>query len=148
LPYAPPAPYRPLFAKGYNDLILRPYEELPAWLNYLHDNPRRLMMKRAHPDLLRPFFNLQLGSQTYNGIGNRQLLSAPRRIAVRLSRRLSEKEIEEIMVEIDEEIGIKLKAGIGRGKNAEDAAYMADIGLEEIRANNNGMWTWVIEKEY
>ena len=59
-----------------------------------------------------------------------------------------QKEIEEIMVEIDEEIGIKLKAGIGRGKNAEDAAYMADIGLEEIRANNNEMWTWVIEKEY
>ena len=52
------------------------------------------------------------------------------------------------MVEIDDEIGIKLKAGIGRGKNAEDAAYMADIGLEEIRAHNNEMWTWVIEKEY
>ena len=34
------------------------------------------------------------------------------------------------------------------GKNAEDAAYMADIGLEEIRAHNNEMWTWVIEKEY
>ena len=61
---------------------------------------------------------------------------------------LSEKDIEEIMIEIDEEIGIKLKAGIGRGKNAEDAAYMADIGLEEIRAHNNEMWTWVIEKEY
>ena len=29
-----------------------------------------------------------------------------------------------------------------------DAAYMADRGLEEIRANNNEMWTWVIEKEY
>ena len=59
---------------------------------------------------------------------------------------LTEKDIEEIMVEIDEEIGIKLKAGIGRAKNAEDAAYMADIGLEEIRAHNNEMWTWVVEK--
>ena len=58
------------------------------------------------------------------------------------------KEIEDILVEIYEEIGIGLKAGIGRGKNAEDAAYMADIGLEEIRANNNEMWTWVVEKEY
>ena len=93
-PYAQSTPYRPIFAKGYNDLILRSYEELPAWLNYLHDNPRRLMMKRARPDLLRPFFNLQIGSQTYNGIGNRQLLSAPRRIAVRLSRRLTETDIE------------------------------------------------------
>ena len=30
----------------------------------------------------------------------------------------------------------------------EDAAYMADLGLEEIRDHDNGMWTWVIEKEY
>ena len=60
---------------------------------------------------------------------------------------LTEKDIEDLMIEIDEEIGIKLKAGIGRAKNAEDAAYMADIGLEEIRAHNNEMWTWVVEKE-
>ena len=60
---------------------------------------------------------------------------------------LSEKEIEDLLIEIDEEIGIKLKAGIGRAKNAEDAAYMADIGLEEIRAHNNEMWTWIVEKE-
>ena len=93
LPYAK-IPYRPLFAKGYNDLILRSYDELSTWLNYLHDNPRRLMMKRANPDMLRPFFNFRIGTQTYNGIGNRQLLSAPRRIAVRLSRRLTETDIE------------------------------------------------------
>ena len=36
----------------------------------------------------------------------------------------------------------------GRGKNAEDAAYMADIGLEEIRERDNEPWTWVVEKEY
>ena len=61
---------------------------------------------------------------------------------------LSEEEIKDILVEIDDEIGIGLKAGIGRGKNAEDAAYMADIGLEEIRDRDNEPWTWVIEKEY
>ena len=86
--------YRPLFAKGYNDLILRSYDELPTWLNYLHDNPRRLMLKRARPAFLRPFFNLPIGTHTYNGIGNRQLLAAPRRLAVRLSRRLTESDIE------------------------------------------------------
>ena len=59
---------------------------------------------------------------------------------------LSEKEIEEILMEINDEIGIGLKAGIGRGRNAEDAAYMADIGLENIRAGNNVKWTEVIEK--
>lgn len=87
-------PYRPLFAKGYNDLILRSYDELPTWLNYLHDNPRRLMLKRARPAFLRPFFNLPIGTHTYNGIGNRQLIAAPRRLAVRLSRRLTESDIE------------------------------------------------------
>ncbi|MCQ2971999.1 MAG: GTP cyclohydrolase IIa [archaeon] len=61
---------------------------------------------------------------------------------------LTEKEIEDILIEIDEEIGIGLKAGIGRGKNVEDAAYMADIGLEEIRARGNDMWIYVVEKEY
>lgn len=86
--------YIQLFAKGYNDLILRSYDELPAWKNYLRDNPRRLMMKRANPENLRPFFNLHIGSHIYNGIGNRQLLSAPRRISVRLSRRLSKSDIE------------------------------------------------------
>lgn len=59
---------------------------------------------------------------------------------------LSEQDIEELLVEIDEEIGIGLKAGIGRSDNAEDAAYMADIGLEEIRDKNNSMWTCVIDK--
>ena len=93
VPLQPPT-YRPLFAKGYNDLILRSYDELPTWLNYLHDNPRRLMLKRARPAFLRPFFGLRIGSHTYNGIGNRQLLAAPRRLAVRLSRRLTESDIE------------------------------------------------------
>lgn len=87
-------PYRPLFAKGYNDLILRSYEELPVWQNYLRDNPRRLMMKRLRPEWLRPFFGLRIGSQVYSGIGNRELLTACKRTAVRVSRRLTDSEIE------------------------------------------------------
>ena len=85
--------YRPLFAKGYNDLILRSYDELPAWQNYLHDNPRRLLMKRARPEWLRPFFGLQIGQHCFSGIGNRELLKAAKRKAVRVSRRLSDEEI-------------------------------------------------------
>jgi hypothetical protein len=96
---APPSqaaqrPYMPLFAKGYNDLILRSYNELPVWQNYLRDNPRRLLLKRACPALLRPFFGLQIGNHCYSGIGNRALLAAPCRIAVRVSRRLNVQEVE------------------------------------------------------
>ena len=88
-------PYHPLFAKGYNDLILRNYEELQRWENYLRDNPRRLLMKRLRPEWLRPFFGFTIGETTYNGIGNRNLLKAPRRLAVRLSRRLTPEQIAE-----------------------------------------------------
>ena len=88
LPSQESKPYEPLFAKGYNDLVLRSYDELPTWQNYLRDNPRRLMMKHARPDWLRPFFNLRKGDQQYNGIGNRELLNAPQRMFVRVSRRM------------------------------------------------------------
>lgn len=86
--------YRPLFAKGYNDLILRSYDELSTWQNYLRDNPRRLMMKRANPEWLRPFFGLKVGTTTYSSLGNQALLRSPRRIAVRVSRRLDSHQIE------------------------------------------------------
>ena len=88
------APFQRLFSPGYNDLLLKNYEELGKWKNYLRDNPRRLLMKRAKPEFLRPFFNLRLGSHVYNGIGNRSLLSAPWRQAVRVSRRLTGQALE------------------------------------------------------
>ena len=95
-PLPAPASITPsLFARGYNDLILRTYDELTVWKNYLLDNPRRLLMKHARPDWLYPFFGLKLGPFTFNGIGNRSLLTAPRRIAVKLSRRLTDQQIEE-----------------------------------------------------
>ena len=93
-PSQPSLPALHLFAPGYNDLILRSFDELPVWKNYLHDNPRRLLMKREHPEFLRPFFQLRLGSHTYNGIGNRALLSAPSRVSVRISRRLTPEQLE------------------------------------------------------
>lgn len=83
-----------LFEPGYNDLLLRNSEEYQRWKHYLRDNPRRLLMKRERPELLRPFFNMTLGTHTYNGIGNRELLKAPKRLAVRVSRRLVGKALE------------------------------------------------------
>ena len=50
-------------------------------------------MKRARPEWLHPFFGLQIGQHSFSGIGNRALLTATKRKAVRVSRRLSEEEI-------------------------------------------------------
>jgi len=59
---------------------------------------------------------------------------------------LSPQDLISIIKEIEDEIQISHKAGVGRGKNAEDAAYMADLGLEEIRDGNNTELISIIEK--
>ncbi|MBR1800842.1 MAG: hypothetical protein IJ767_06995 [Bacteroidaceae bacterium] len=84
-----------LFEPNYNDLICKSYDMLPTLINYVKDNPRRLLMKRTHPEYLRPFFDLRIGSHTYSGIGNLALLRAPHRLAVRVSRRNNEIQLQE-----------------------------------------------------
>ena len=132
--------YCPLFAKGYNDLILRSYDELPAWQNYLHDNPRRLMMKRARPEWLRPFFGLQIGQHRFSGIGNRALLTTAKRKAVRVSRRLSEEEIAREVQRYLEEARqgtVLVSPAISPGeKRVMRAAF--DAGLPTIVIMENG----------
>ena len=88
-----------LFAPGYNDKILFHQGQLETWLRYLRDNPRRLLIKRQHPDLFRVRFGLRIGEQTYSAIGNQFLLRWPRRIQVQCSRRLTESEIAERVAE-------------------------------------------------
>lgn len=83
-----------LFAPGFNDQVLLHQGQLQRWIDYLRDNPRRLLMKRARPEWLHPFFQFSMGSQTYSGIGNRELLNAPYRLNVRISRRLSEQQLQ------------------------------------------------------
>ena len=137
---APTQAYRPLFAKGYNDLILRSYDELPAWQNYLHDNPRRLLMKRARPEWLRPFFGLQIGQHSFSGIGNRALLTAAKRKAVRVSRRLSDEEIAREVERYLEEAhqgAVLVSPAISPGeKRVMRAAF--DAGLPTIVIIENG----------
>ena len=132
--------YRPLFAKGYNDLILRSYDELPAWQNYLRDNPRRLLMKRARPERLRPFFGLKIGLHSYSGIGNRELLTAAKRRAVRVSRRLNDDEINREVYHYLEEArqgAVLVSPAISPGeKRVMRAAF--DAGLPTIVIMENG----------
>ena len=83
-----------LFASGYNDRLLLQAGQLDRWINYLADNPRRLLAKREHPDLFRVQFGLNLAGQNYAAIGNRFLLSRPIKLQVQCSRRLTEEEID------------------------------------------------------
>lgn len=84
-----------LFARGYNDRLLLRSGQLDTWLNYLKDNPRRLLMKREHPDFFRVQRNLSMAGITFSAIGNRFLLNRPVRLQVQCSRRLTKDEIQE-----------------------------------------------------
>ena len=84
-----------LFARGYNDRLLLREGQLDTWLRYLADNPRRLLMKREHPDLFRVQRGLIIGNQQFSAIGNRFLLQRPVKLQVQCSRRLTETEIQQ-----------------------------------------------------
>ena len=82
-----------LFERGYNDLISKSYDMLPRMTNYLHENPRRLAIRREHPDYFRVQFDVTVAGQTYAAIGNRFLLDRPDMERVQLSRSLTEDQI-------------------------------------------------------
>lgn len=82
-----------LWSIGYTDGILGRKGQLNNWLAYLRDNPRRLLMKRLHPEFFRVQRNVLVGSYEFSAIGNRYLLSHPVRLQVQCSRRLTQEEI-------------------------------------------------------
>ena len=84
-----------LFSRGYNDRLLMREGQLDRWLHYLQDNPRRLLMKREHPDLFRVQRNLHFNSLTFSAIGNRFLLQRPVKLQVQCSRSLTEEQIKQ-----------------------------------------------------
>lgn len=83
-----------LFARGYNDRLLLRSGQLDTWLNYLADNPRRLLKKREHPDLFRVQRGIEFAGHTFSTLGNLFLLQRPSRMQVQCSRKLTDAEIQ------------------------------------------------------
>lgn len=84
-----------LWEPQYNDKILHNYSTLEKWKGYLHDNPRRLAIRRAYPDLFRVRFGITVAKQTYAAIGNVFLLNYPDKMQVQLSRSLTDDEVKQ-----------------------------------------------------
>ena len=93
----------PQWAEGFVDTILFHKGQLAKMINYLRDNPRRLGMKREHPELFKvardieiPFAAFAEGgaiapwsgaaSGHFAAIGNHFLLARPRLVQVQCSR--------------------------------------------------------------
>ena len=81
-----------LFEPGYHDRVLSHRGQLQAMIDYIHDNPRRLLIKREH-SVLFAHRTVTAAGTTFQAIGNDALLQAPRRLFVRCSRRLTDDDI-------------------------------------------------------
>ena len=84
-----------LWEQGYNDRILLQEGQLQRMLNYLDDNPRRLLLKQAHPQYFKPLGKLTIAGQDMEAMGNTALLDHPVKLQVQCSRHLYPNEIEQ-----------------------------------------------------
>ena len=82
-----------LWEEGYNDVILGQEGQLQRMKAYILDNPRRLAIKRSHPDLFKVQRNIQVGDYTFAALGNVFLLDAPCLLQVQCTRKLTKLEI-------------------------------------------------------
>ena len=66
-----------IFDHDFYDCILHRDRSLDTLYKYIRDNPRRLAVRRAHPEFFRRVNELKIGGQTYQAYGNFQLLDNP-----------------------------------------------------------------------
>lgn len=82
-----------LWEDGYNDVILGQEGQLQRMKAYILDNPRRLAIKRTHPDLFQVQRNIKVGDYTFAALGNVFLLDAPCLMQVQCTRKLTTPQI-------------------------------------------------------
>lgn len=84
-----------LWEPGFNDRILLHRGQLQRMLAYLDDNPRRLLIKRQHPEYFTQLSPIPVLNTTMPAMGNRFLLEHPLKLQVQCSRSLTPEAIEE-----------------------------------------------------
>ena len=129
-----------LFTKGFNDQILFRDGQLEHWLHYVRDNPRRLLMKREHPELFRIQRGLTYAGQSFSAIGNRFLLERPMKVQVQCSRRMTEEELQAKLAEClkaARQGAVLVSPAISRGEKVIMRAAF-DEGLPLIYLQENG----------
>ena len=74
------------WAQGYVDLVLLRRGQLEKMIAYLRDNPRRLGVKREHPNLFKVLCDVEAKGMHFSAIGNHFLLEEPVIFQVQCSR--------------------------------------------------------------
>lgn len=130
-----------LFERGYHDRILLHAGQLDTLRAYIADNPYRLAMKRAKPELLRVRLNVNIYGRNCSAVGNMALLQAPRRIQVRVSRSIDPvllAQEKERLLTAAREGAVLVSPAISPGEKAIMRAAF-DEGLQLIALMENGL---------
>lgn len=129
-----------LFERGYNDLILLNDSQLDNWKHYLDDNPRRLAIKRLHPDFFTTLNYIDIAEWHCQIVGNRFLLDIPQKVAVIVHSAYSDKEYAEYKKEwlaCGEAGGILVSAAIAT-REKEVMREAMNRGYRIILVRENG----------
>lgn len=78
----------------YHERIIHGIEQIDSLIHYIKDNPRRLWLKRANPDLFRIHQQTLIVGFTCTTLGNMFLYEAPLKAPLHCSRTLTQAEIE------------------------------------------------------
>lgn len=78
---------QPLFDENYDDTVCLDERHRNAMIAYVHDNPRRALLRRMLPDVMRRCLHVQIGNRSYGAFGNLFLLRWARKIQVQCHRK-------------------------------------------------------------
>ncbi len=84
----------PLFDNDYDDTVCFRDGQTDNAIRYVLDNPRRLALKHANPQLFTLRQNVQAGGYGCTTLGNQFLLDYPMKGVIQCSRRLTQQEID------------------------------------------------------
>ena len=123
----------------YHERILHEEGQLQNMIRYVYDNPRRLAIKRANPDLFKIQSHFEWNGLPIRFLGNRFWLDYPLKEALHCSRTLSQKEIDTKRTEClkhAENGTVYISAAISEGEKQicraiREAGYPLVVLLEE-----------------
>ncbi|MBQ9474281.1 MAG: hypothetical protein IJU81_07725 [Bacteroidales bacterium] len=77
----------PLFDDNYDDTVCLDERHREAMIAYVHDNPRRALLRRMLPDVMRRSLHVTIGNRSYGTFGNLFLLRWANKVQVQCHRR-------------------------------------------------------------
>lgn len=78
---------RPLFDDNYDDTICLNDRHREAMIAYVNDNPRRAVLRRLLPELMRRCLHVRIGERSFGAFGNLFLLRWANRVRVQCHRK-------------------------------------------------------------